>query len=272
MKYFIFLLLLPLSSWAECLIPFEQRGEFYTNHVRQHEETRSDYNDLFLQSLIVNNEIRMHSDRGILSANAEGFLRPGAKEFVIVPVVGLSLYMDKNDVAYYCLNIDPEGRDPFLEISFVNRSGFNRVSRLFKKKKNRRSKYVNTNIGIEMAPLSDMTDRIEAGLDSVPVIGPVYKGINQGIFDQVFLIMRKAINFIFKAGVYKIRMDKRGLTIWTQARIFRIISCDFKISQYDLEDNFLKDFAASEESEEYDVYYKEIPEEEQSQVLLETNL
>lgn len=272
MKYFIFLLLLPLSSWAQCLIPFEERGEFYTSFVRQHEEVRSSYNDIFPQSLMVNDQIRFHSERGIESANAEGFLRLGKNEFVIVPVVGLSLYMSRNDVAYYCINIDPEGLDPFLEISFLNRSGLNRISRFFKKRKNRRSKYVNTNIGIEMAPLSDITDKIENGLDSVPVIGPVYKGINQGIFDHIFLIMRKTINFIFRAGVYKMRIDKRGLTIWTQARIFRIISCDFKISEYDLEDNFFKDNAASAESKEYDVYYKEIPEEEQSQLLLESNL
>ncbi len=262
MKYFIFLLFLPLFSWGKCLIPFEERGSVYTDFVRQHEESRLSYRDLFPQSLVVNSEAHISSDKGILSANIEGFLRLGGRKFVLIPVVGLGLYMSQSDVAYYCVYLDPEKKDPFLEISFLNRSAFNRVSRVFKKKKNRRSKYVSTNIGVEIAPLSDMADRLEQGLDRVPVIGPIYKTINQNIFSHVFLVMRKVINFIFKAGVYKMRMDKKGLTIWTQSRIFKIISRKFTISEYDLNDNFFKDIVASAESDEYDVYSKELSEED----------
>ncbi|MCY4645155.1 MAG: hypothetical protein OXB88_11110 [Bacteriovoracales bacterium] len=261
----IILLFAPLFTWAQCLIPFEERGQVYTQFIQRHEKMRSSYEDLFPQSLMVNSQVDMSSEEGILSANVEGFLRLGEREFVLIPIMGLGLYMSKNDVAYYCVHLDPEKKDPYLEISFLNRSTLNKISRVFKKKNKRRSKYANTNIGLDMAPLSDVANKIEAGLDSVPVIGPIYKGINQGIFDHIFLAMRKTINFIFKAGVYKIRIDKNGLTVWTQARIFKIVSYDFKISEFDLENNFFKDIAASSESDDYDVYSRELSEEEKIQ-------
>lgn len=162
----------------------------------------------------------------------EGFYKADLtkEEFILVPILGVGVDVDKYDVLYFCIEYTPEEKNrqiTFLTMgpSYATKNSFLSLikdSFSSEDKKVFKKKLVSLNIN----PLSSTANVIERILSVVPPVQKVFEKINSnfvqkaaGVIDFAWLLLKR---FTLDMGVYEMVVRPKEVELKYQVRILGV--------------------------------------------------